>query len=143
MNALKGKVRKVESSPFVSLVEVESEGLLFSALSLETPATADHLVPGSEVELIFKETETLVALDLSGKISLRNRAKDPIVRIKANPLFTHVTFNHGGTEVTATITTASAEGMGLKEGMEAEWLVKTHEMNVRDLGGCCSGGAFK
>jgi molybdopterin-binding protein len=142
MNSLRGIIVSVESSQFVSLVEVSSAGDHFCAHALETPEVADYLRPGVEVELVFKENATLLGRDLSGLLSARNRGRGTVKQMKRNQLFTHVALDFKGSEVTATLTTTSCERMGLQEGVEVEWLVKTHDMGLKPIqGGCPAGGA--
>ena len=73
MNRLTGKIIAIESNSHVSLVDVTVGQDVFSATLLETPETADYLKVGTQVTLLFKETEIALAKNLSGMISLRNR----------------------------------------------------------------------
>lgn len=59
------------------------------------------------------------------KYSARNVFKGKIVKLKKGPVSTEVTISlPGGLEIVSTITTTSAESMGLAEGGEATALIK-------------------
>ncbi len=130
MNKLKGRITVIESTPNISIVDVEHKGDYFSALMLETPGSSDYLRVGEPVMLIFKETEVSIAKDLSGLISLRNRIKSRIIKINSDKVLTCVVFDYKGEQVVSIITTRSALRLGLKEGDEAEWLVKANEISL-------------
>ena len=68
------------------------------------------------------------------KTSARNSFKGKISSVKKGPVHTEVTLElPGGMEVVATVTTTSAEKMGLEKGLEATAMVKaTHVMLVTD-----------
>ena len=68
MNKLTGKIIEVESSLHMSMVDIDVDGDIFSAIILETGATASYLKPQQKVSLIFKETEVCIGKDLSGLI---------------------------------------------------------------------------
>ena len=63
------------------------------------------------------------------KTSARNVLKGKIVALKKGPVNTEVTLQlPGGTEIVATVTTTSAENMGLAEGIEATALIKATQV---------------
>lgn len=64
------------------------------------------------------------------KISARNQLKGKIVSIKPGVTTTHVKIDVGGQIVTAAITAASAEELGLKPGMEVSAIVKASDVMI-------------
>lgn len=137
MNKLCGKIVDIEASKFMSIVEVQCGEEIFSAVALETPASAEYLRVGKEVDLHFKESATMVARGLAGQLSVRNRCKGTVKDVKTVGVYSTIRFDFLGTEVNAVITARSAEILALAPGVEAEWLVKTQEVSVTPVGGAC------
>lgn len=137
MNKLRGIIVDIEASKFMSIVEAQCGEEIFSAVALETPAGAEYLRVGKEVDLHFKEAATMVAKNLTGQLSVRNRCKGVVKDVKTVGVYATIRFEFLGTEVNATITARSAERLALAPGVEAEWLVKTQEVSVTPVGGAC------
>ncbi len=130
MNKLKGTIVDVQSSPEISIVEVDVSGDVFSAIVLETPTSAPYLKAGHHIDIIFKETEVSIAKDLFGLISIRNRFKAQIKRLDKYSILTTVVLTYKTAEITSIISTKSAQRLDLKEGDQIEWLVKTNEVSL-------------
>jgi molybdopterin-binding protein len=130
VNKLIGKVILVESSPHMSMVDIDVEGDVFSSIVLETSATAAYLKQGSNVTLLFKETEVSIGKNLSGLISLRNRFKATISRLEESEILTKIFLNYKNKEIISIISTRSAQKLALIVGDNVEWLVKTNEVSL-------------
>lgn len=135
MNTLKGTITQIESDGALSLVDVQCGEAILSALLVETPERCDYLKTGQKVELLFKETEVAVAVNRTGEISLRNRFKGPIASLRFEGLLCEVVFMLDRTRVASLITARGAKRLGLREGMEAEWLIKANEISIRAQNG--------
>ena len=134
MNKLTGKIVLVESSPHMSMVDIDVEGDVFSSIVLETPDTAPYLKQGGGVSLLFKETEVSLGKNLSGLISLRNRFKATIKRIERSDILTKVFLSYKNKEVVSVISSRSAQKLSLAQGDQVEWLVKTNEVSLLNEG---------
>jgi len=130
VNKLTGKIVLVESSQHMSMVDIDVQGDVLSSIVLETPASAPYLKLGNSVSLLFKETEVSIAKNLSGLISLRNRFKATVKRIEKSEILTKVFLNYKGNEIISIISTRSAQKLGLINGDDVEWLVKTNEVSL-------------
>jgi molybdate transport system regulatory protein len=130
VNKLIGNVILVESSPYMSMVDIDVGGDVFSSIVLETPSTASYLKQNSSIVLFFKETEVSIAKNLSGLISLRNRFKGTIKKIEKSDILTKVFLKYKSSEIVSIISTRSANKLGLMEADEVEWLVKTNEVSL-------------
>ncbi len=130
MNKLQGTIVNIESSEQMSIVEVDVKGDIFSSIVLETPTTAAYLKIGARVTLLFKETEVSIAKNLSGRISIRNRAQSSVKKIEKREILTTVILDYKGREITAIISTKSANRLELKKDEDVEWLVKTNEISL-------------
>ena len=115
------------------MVDIDVEGDVFSSIVLETPATAAYLKQGKQVALLFKETEVSIGKNLSGLISLRNRFKATIREIEKSDILTKVFLNYKSKIIVSIISTRSAQKLGLVDGDEVEWLVKTNEVSLCNL----------
>lgn len=130
MNKLKGKIMNIESSEYISIVDIEVEGDLFSSVIIETPETADYLRIGEEVFMLFKETEVSIGKALSGNLSLRNRLKSKIKTIEKGTVLTKITLDYKGKDIISVITTRSTNKLDLKVGDEVQGLVKANEVII-------------
>jgi molybdopterin-binding protein len=130
VNKLTGKIVLVESSSHMSMVDIDVDGDVFSSIVLETPASVPYLKQGSSITLVFKETEVSIAKNLSGLISLRNRFKATIKRIEKSDILSKVFLKYKAKEIISIISTRSAQKLGLIDGDNVEWLVKTNEVSL-------------
>ena len=130
MNKLSGKIIQIESSQHLSIVDIDVGGDIFSAVVLETPKTADYLKEGNAVTLLFKETEVSIAKNLKGAISLRNRFKAVIKKIETSPILSKIVLSYKNLGIISIISTRSVDRLGLRQGDEVEWLVKTNEVSL-------------
>ena len=130
MNKLQGKIMNIESSEYISIVDIAVEGDLFSTVIIETPETADYLRIGEEVFMLFKETEVSIGKALSGGLSLRNRLKSKIKTIEKGTVLTKITLDYKGKDIISVITTRSTNKLDLKVGDEVQGLVKANEVII-------------
>jgi molybdate transport system regulatory protein len=132
MNKLTGKIMAIETSPHMSMVDIDVDGDVFCSIVLETPATAVYLKQGHRISVLFKETEVSIGKNLSGLISLRNNFKGTVKRLEKSAILTKVFLNYKNKEVVSIISTRSAQKLSLTEGDEVRWLVKTNEVSLFD-----------
>ena len=133
MNKLIGKIVLIESTQHMSMVDIDVQGDVFSSIVLETPASASYLKHGNSVTLLFKETEVSIGKNLTGLISLRNRFKGTIRRIERSKILSKIHLNYQSQEIVSIISTRSVGKLGLIDGDEVEWLVKTNEVSLCSL----------
>ncbi|MDR3162735.1 MAG: TOBE domain-containing protein [Helicobacteraceae bacterium] len=131
MNVLSGCITGIETGGAISIVEIASGGLSFTTLLVETPESCDYLMIGREVEALFKETEVVIAKNLSGGISLRNRHSATINSLRYGGILCEISLRSDAREVKSIITAQSAERLNLTAGDEVEWLVKANEISIR------------
>ncbi len=130
MNRLKGTILRVESAGNVSLVEVAVAGDTFSSMLLETPQSCDYLREGREVFLLFKDTEVSLARELSGRLSIRNRAMGRVVKITRGAVLSRIELDYRGNRIASLIASRSAQTLDLHEGDEVIWLIKSNEVSL-------------
>lgn len=134
MNRLRGHIASVLSNGHLSLVDVAVGADTFTATLLETPETSPYLVPGTEVELLFKETEVSLAKNLTGLISLRNRFPAVVTAIARGEIMSEVALDYQGHPLSSVVTTRAVERLGLVVGDAVEALVKANEMSLMETG---------
>ena len=117
----------------MSMVDIDVQGDVFSSIVLETPASASYLKQGNSVQMLFKETEVSIGKNLTGLISLRNRFKGTIRRIERSEILSKIFLNYQSQEIVSIISTRSVGKLGLIDGDEVEWLVKTNEVSLCSL----------
>lgn len=132
MNKLNGQIVAIDHNNHMSLVDVAVGGEIFAATLLETPETADYLRLGSQVTLLFKETEVALAKNLSGAISLRNRFAVTVHSIERGDILSAVGLNYAGRALTSVITTRAVDRLQLVVGDTVEALVKANEIALME-----------
>lgn len=128
MNKLNGKIATITSSGNISLVEVLVENVMLSAMIIGNTSNTEFLKNGRKVELLFKESEVSLAKNFEGDISLRNRLKGKVLKIKKGEVFTEVTFDFKGYEIKSLITTRSVERIGLLPDDIVTGFIKSNEV---------------
>lgn len=132
MNKLNGKIAAIDCNSHMSLVDVTVGGDVFAATLLETPQTAEYLRVGTDVTLLFKETEVSLAKNLSGLISLRNRFPVTICSIERGDILSAVRLDYAGRALTSVITTRGVDRLQLAVGDVAEALIKANEIALME-----------
>jgi molybdopterin-binding protein len=132
MNQLQGTITDIESAGDISLVTIAAARQLFSALVIDTPATAAYLQTGRTVVMVFKETEMAIGKNLAGGLSLRNRFPARIRSIESGTLLSRLELDFRGFPLQAVITTRSVAELQLVAGEEVVGLVKTNEISLTE-----------
>jgi len=130
MNHLHAVIKSIETEDHISLVFLETGGISFSTLVIDTPATAAYLQEGKEVVLVFKETAMSIAKNLVGGLSIRNRLPASVTAVKKGKILTAVSLDCSGNPLTAIITTRSANELAIAVGDLVEGLVKTNDISL-------------
>ena len=145
MNRIRAKIIKITKSGSVALVKLESlESLLKSSGdsgdSLESSANpakfsavlldfAENLALGAECNVIFKESEVMIA-SVNSRVSARNCFESRIDKIECDEIFARIFLDFGGTQITALITKEASLELNLRDGENVLWFVKTNEVMV-------------
>ncbi|MFD1315511.1 TOBE domain-containing protein [Namhaeicola litoreus] len=128
MNELSGRIKEIKKSKSISLVKVQVEELLFSAIVIDTPETAPYLKINNPVKVVFKETEVVIALEKHLPISLQNRMEGKINAIDKDELLCRLTIETNVGIITSIITANAVNQLNLKEGQRICAMVKTNEI---------------
>ena len=128
MNVLKGNIAEIRVNGELSIIRVDMKGNLLSCIVIDTLETADYLVVGGEVRVIFKDTEVIIATGETQGISLRNNFRGKGSRIDSDILLSKLTIGTPVGDITSIITSNAVKELGIKEGTEVTAMIKTNEL---------------
>jgi molybdate transport system regulatory protein len=128
MNILNGHIEDIEVNGELSLVKVKTGEVILSTILIDTPVTADFLITGHKVKVIFKETEVILGVgDMSG-VSLRNKIMGKVIQIDSDNLLSKVSIQTGVGIITSIITSNAVRQLDIVKGQEVTAMIKTNEM---------------
>jgi molybdopterin-binding protein len=128
MNILPGIISDIEVCNDLSLVHIACGSVSLRSIIIDTPQSADYLVVGNKIDVLFKETELIISTESTLAISLRNQFPSTIKKITEGQLLSSVCLQFEGHEIISIITSNAVNSLGLKEGMAVLGLVKTNEL---------------
>lgn len=128
MNVLTGNIAEVRVNGELSIVRVDVKKHLLSCIVIDTPETAEYLVKGEKIKVIFKETEVIIAIGETQGISLRNKFKGEVVKIDSDILLSKLTIDTPVGIITSIITSNAVKELGVQIGSEVTAMIKTNEL---------------
>jgi molybdopterin-binding protein len=129
MNQLEAKVLHYRTSGQIILCELETFGSEVTAVILDSPGELRYLKEGNSLNILFKETEVIIAAGEIGQLSLNNRFKGRITSMEKGDIFTSLSIDFG-TGISSVITTKSVNRLKLEVGTEVTALVKANEIAI-------------
>lgn len=129
MNVLEAKILNYRTSGQIIICELDTFGTNATAVLLDSPGELKYIFEGNTVNMLFKETEVIIATGEIGQLSLNNRFPARITCMEKGNIFTSLTLDFG-TGIESVITTKSAERLGLAVGTEVTALVKANEIAI-------------
>lgn len=129
MNKLHGIITNVQTSGNMSIATVElAPQLHVKAIVLETPETASYLALGHPVDVLFKETEVVLATGPVNHISLQNKLSATVQSVEKGTLLSRVMLTTEVGNLTAVISTNAVEQLQLAQGTAATAMIKLNEV---------------
>ncbi|MFC2124291.1 molybdopterin-binding protein [Bacteroidota bacterium] len=128
MNCLKGHIIDIQSKEHLSLVWIQIGLVEFKSIVIDTPDTSDYLKVGNVVKVLFKESETILARNLKGDISLQNRIEGMVTSVDKGHLLSNVHLDCNDNRISSVITSLSVERLGIQKGVKVTALIKTNEV---------------
>ncbi len=128
MNCLKGYITHIESIEHLSLVRIQIGSVEFKSIVIDTPDSLDYLKIDGEVKVLFKESETVLARNLKGDISLQNRIEGKVIAIDKGQILSNVHLDCNGNKISSVITSLSVDRLGIVTGIQLTALIKTNEI---------------
>lgn len=131
MNRLKGKIDSIESHENLSIVKIKAGRFMFTTVIIETAESADYLVMGGEINILFKETEVLICRKPCPNISLQNRIEGTIENIMEGKLLSQLNLKTDIGNIKSIITTNAVRQLDLKVSDEVIAMIKTNEIMLQ------------
>ena len=129
MNKLRGNIESVEVSGNLSIVSMLiNNKTLLKSIVIETPETAPHLLIGTEISALFKETEVIIGTGEKLNISIQNKIPGIVKKIEKGTLLSEVVITIGTNEITAITTTSAIIELELQEQMAVTAMIKLNEI---------------
>lgn len=132
MNNLKGNIESITTSGHLSLVKVNVRGTTLSAIVIDTPESASYLKEGNSLNVVFKETEVIVAKGTEYQISLQNKISGKINHIESGELLSKVVVSTNVGDITSIITTNAVRQLQLNISDEITVMIKTNEIMLSE-----------
>ncbi len=130
MNKLPATITAIESGDDISLIKLDVAGHSMSAVIIETAETASYLQLDNTVEVLFKETEVSIGLQVFDELSLRNRLPAKIIRVQTGEILSRITLQFDQFEIVSIITSGSAKRLRLKKGDQVVGYIKANEVMI-------------
>ena len=133
MNRLKGRIEDVKVNGNLSQVAILiGEKTSFHSIIIETPKTAAYLYKGNQVDVIFKETEVILAKGNPEGISLINRIPGEITDVKEGQMLCEVHLSTGAGPILAIISRDAFDLLQLSIGELLTAMVKLNEVMIAE-----------
>jgi molybdopterin-binding protein len=130
MNSLKGIIKSIKSDEHFSIIEIDSNGNTFKSIIIETADSAPFLKKGSDIKIMFKETEVSIAKNFSGMISMQNKMHCIIKEITKGKLLSKLILDFNDEKIVSIITSGAVEQLNLQVNDNVTALVKTNEVTL-------------
>jgi molybdate transport system regulatory protein len=132
MNILKGTIQDLSVSGNLTLLRVNVNTILITAIVIDTPSTSTSLKIGKPITVIFKETEVIIGKGDTSQISMRNQFKGIISSIESKELLSKLTIKTSVGDITSIITSNAVNQLKLDVGVEVTAMVKTNEIMLQN-----------
>ena len=129
MNSFQGNIVDIKTSGNLSLVSVELESQqLIQSIIIETPKTAAYLKNGGPIQVLFKETEVVIATEKLKTISLQNQIAANVSQVDSGELLSKVVLNSELGPLVSVISTRAVEQLNLAAGVSVFAMIKLNEV---------------
>lgn len=131
MNQLKGVITDIRSHEGISSVKVKaSDRFIFTSVIIDSPEIFLFLQKNNEVNILFKETEVIIAKGEVNNISIQNKIPCEIASIKAGEILCQVNLLSEKIKIISIITRNAFDQLDLKKGEKVIALVKSNEVSL-------------
>jgi molybdopterin-binding protein len=131
MNKYQGIVNSIKTEGSLSLVEILVDKHIFTSVIIDDIKSSSSLKKGKEIQILFKETEVILANAQITGISLRNKIDGKIEKIEKGSILSKVVLTSSIGELNSIITTGSVENLNLKIGDTVSAMIKTNEIFLK------------
>ena len=126
MNQIQATITNIKKENNVAFVKLEDKcGNIFSVLMLDDK----HIKAGLECDIVFKESEVMVAK--STDLSARNRFEGKVQNIEEDSIFARIYFDFYGTNIHSLITKEARYELNINIGDTFIWFIKSNELMLQ------------
>lgn len=130
MNTLLGNIIEINTEGSLSLVKIKVQNSVLTSIVIDTPETAPYLQTGNSIQLLFKETEVILAKNITGVISLQNKMDCTIDSFEKGTLLCKIIMRFGTYTMASVITRAAFDQLAIQENDEITAMIKTNEISL-------------
>ena len=117
----------------MSLVTLNiGEEITLKSIVIDTPETAAYLRKGTELNLLFKETEVVIGTGKNPTISLQNQISATIGQIESGILLTKLVMHTTAGKIVSIVSTSAIRQMQLEEGNKVVAMIKSNEIMLSE-----------
>ena len=127
MNTLHAVITAIDHHESLCFLEVDASGITLGILLFDLNPC---FMVGSRVEVLFKETEVVLAKGLAGEVSFTNRFSALISSIKSGCMLADITLQTEAGELSSIITMRALEKLGLKNNDKVMVLIKASQLSL-------------
>ncbi len=130
MNVLQGEISEIKTEGSLSLVKVMVQNCVISSLVIDTPQSSDYLKTGHQINVVFKETEVILAKQLEGLISVQNKLNCIVEHIERGEVLSKISMDFHGLRIVSIITRNAADQLRIVEKENITALIKSTEVSL-------------
>lgn len=130
MNTLSGNITKITTENSLSLVQLKVKNTIMTSIVIDTSETASYLKIGNEIKILFKETEVILAKNISGIISLQNKINCIVHSLEKGSLLCKIILAFEEDKITSVITRNAFDQLNIQENDEITAMIKTNEISL-------------
>lgn len=130
MNTLLGIITEIKTEGSLSLVKLKVQNSVLTSIVIDTPETASYLKIGNEIKILFKETEVILAKEITGIISLQNKIECIVHSFEKGNLLCKIILNFDNYRITSVVTRTAFDQLDIQENDEITAMIKTNEISL-------------
>ncbi len=130
MNKLQGKIVAINQSNLLTKIEIKCHDVSFTSFAIDFNNNNNKI--GSDIAILFKESEVGIAKNFSGEISFENRFACKVQNIQIDKFLTQITLSFFKQSINSIISSTSARCMNLKIGDTVMAFVQSIEIILMD-----------
>lgn len=130
MNKLEGKIVAINTEGALSLVKVMVQNCTITSIVIDTPEYSNYLIIGNSIQVLFKETEVVLAKAFSGAISIQNKLDCSVLSFEKGKLLCKITLDFQDTKVVSVITRNAFDQLAIEENDSMIAMIKTNEISL-------------
>ncbi|QBA63619.1 TOBE domain-containing protein [Muriicola soli] len=129
MNRLTGRIKNLVVEGNITLVTLMLKGdLKIKTLVIDTPETAEYLEVNQEVNVLFNETEVVIALESTSGLSLENKISCRVSAIQRGKLLSNIELECPAGTLRALVGTEALADLEIESGQRVQAMIKLNEV---------------